>query len=212
MRNMKMLGLLAISAMALVAFVGTSSASAAAKFTAEKAGNALSTTLVENHVFTVEGSAVECEEIAFNGETEGTATESQTVAPSYKKCKAFGFASATVNTGTCKFTFKAATDEASMATVNLSGCADATKGIQIEVNVPFVAKCVVDVPHQSISSAVGYTNGAGNVTVKATATSVMNDVTTSTGLCPLKVGTNSTGAYNGASSVSAAGGVQWDAS
>jgi len=214
MRNIKMLGLLAVSAMASAALIGASPASGA-YFTAEfKAGSTLSTSLVENHVFTVEGSKVECEEIGFEGFVESNQAQSQVVYPSYKKCKAFGFANATVkpSSALCRFEFRAATDGAGMATVRLFGCLEAeTKGIQIEVNIPFIAKCLVDVPEQSVASAVGYSNPTGtSVRVKATATGIMNDVTTSTGACPLKVGTNSTGAYTGASDVTAPGGYQYD--
>jgi len=219
MKNIKMFGLLAVSAMALIAFVGTSSASAVSTFTSSGAGVKISSSgvPVENHVFTVEGSAVECEEIEFKGETTGASAETQTVTPTYKKCKAFGFANATVTTGTCSFTFKAATDGAGMATVNLSNCANSTEGIKIDVNAPFVARCIVDVPHQSVASAVSYTNSTPtpstmDVTVNVTASGIMNDVTTSTGLCPLKVGTNSTGAYTGKSTVTSAdNNITWSA-
>jgi len=215
MRNIRMLGLLAVSATALTAFVGTSSASAST-FTFGGAGVRLTTETTENHAFTVEGSKVECEEVSFEGESTGAASETQTFTPATKKCKAFGFATATVTTGSCRYTFKAATT-GEHATVSLGNCADATKGIQIEVNVPFIAKCVVDTPHQTITGAAHYHNKTPTGTTMAveltfTKTGVMNDVTVSTGACPLKVGTNSTGAYTGKSTVTASdGNVTWSA-
>jgi hypothetical protein len=218
MRNMKILGLLVVSAMALVAFVGTSSASATA-FTAGGAGEALKHTLVEDHVFTITGAEVECETVNFTGTTTGTSAASQLVVPSYDNCEAFGFAGADVIENGCEFTFNAATTAGSTdATALLHGCgsesaADKTKGIQISVVVPFFATCVVDVPQQSVAKAVHYTNnGTKAVNIDVTATEVMADVTTSTGFCPLTTGTHSGangGKYDGESTVTTTNGVQY---
>jgi hypothetical protein len=198
MRNLKTLGLLAIAAMALAAFVGTATASAS-EFVAGEDGAAIETTTTEKHVFTVTDSDVECDE-EFSGVTESGAT--QTVNPKYVNCKAFGF-NASVDTAGCSYTFKAETDEAGMATVNLSGCT--AGGVKIKVSIPFIATCEVFVPNQSINSAVGYTNNSGSVLVNATATSISAEVTKSTGLCPLSTGSHSDAEYFGQSEVSGNG-------
>jgi len=216
MNNIKTLGLLVVSAMALTAFAGTTAASATSLFTMGGAGQPFTTTTLSGPTFEIEGSKVECEEETLTGETEGVATESLTLSPSYKKCKAFGFANATVTAGTCKFTFKSSTDGAGMATVNLYNCENATKGIQIDVNVPFITRIIVDIPHQSMSSAVSYTNTTPtgttmSVDLNMTATGLMNDVTTCTGPCPLQVGTNSTGTYFKVKRVTPSGGITWSA-
>lgn len=213
MKNLKMLGPLLFSALALVALVGSSTASATpATFTASGGGEALSATIsLENFKFTVEGSTAECEEASMAGETTGTSSEFLTFAPVLKKCKAFGFTSGvTVTVGSCHITLEAGTTQGH-ANTPLSNCSDSTKGIQIDVNVPFVSRCTVDIPNQQISRAVSYTNKTPTPTtmdfeIKFTATGVMNDVTTSTGLCPLKIGTNSTGAIHGQATVTSAAG------
>jgi hypothetical protein len=212
MRNIKMLGLLVVSAMALVAFVGTSSASATA-FTAGGAGETLNDTTLEDHVFTVTGAEVECETIDFVGTTTGVSAETQTVSPAYDDCEAFGFAEAQVVENGCDYTFKSATTGSpGHATVNVEGCTDKTKGIQISVNVPFFATCVADVPEQSVDTAVRYTNLSPGVRIDVTAKGIMADVTTSTGFCPLTTGTHSGangGEYKGASSVNTTKGVTY---
>jgi hypothetical protein len=218
MRNIKMLGLLAVSAMALVAFVGTTSASATA-FTSGGAGEALKHTTTQPHVFTITGAEVECETINFTGTTTAPSAGEQKVNPSYDNCSAFGFAEAEVHENGCEFTFKAATTGSpGHATVLLHGCGtgtdpDKTKGIQITVHVPFFATCVVDVPEQSVDTAVRYTNdGVKAVTVDITANKVMADVTTSTGFCPLTPGTHSGangGTYKGQSTITTTNGVQY---
>jgi hypothetical protein len=197
MGKIKLLGLLAVSMLALIASVGPSSASAAAQFTAGDAERFLSTTTVEDHLLSVTGAEVDCESTGFFWmESEKKAPE-QTLLPSYENCDAFGFAEAIVDTNGCELVLKAETSGEHGGLV-LTGCGtgtaeDKTKGIQIEVNVPFFAKCVVDVPEQSIEKAVRYTNSGGGVNIKFTMSNIMLDVTTSTGFCPLTTGTHSGG-------------------
>jgi len=219
MKGLTTLGLLTSVALALAALVGAPTAAATSTFTSSGSGvNVTSTNPpIQYHVFILESEA-ECEEVTFTGQTTGASSETLTLKPTYKKCKAFGFANATVTTGTCSYTFKAATDAGGSATMSLSGCADATKGIQIEVNVPFIAKCVVDMPHQSISGLVHYTNKTPTVTTMdiefdmTAIGGIMYDVTTSTGACPLTTGTKGAGGYYGVSTVTAAdNNITWSA-
>ena len=217
MRNIKMLGLLAVAAMALLAFVGTSAASATSTFTAGSEPEAISTSKVENHVFTLTGASMTCGVTAFTGETTGPSASGQVVAPSYAECITAGFTADVVENG-CEYESKAETDGANMATVRVFGCDDETKGIQIVVNNIF-AKCTIDMPEQSIASAVGYANTTPEgrpmaVDVEVTATGIMADVTTSSGLCPLETGTHEGGngaSYTGVQSMTTEGGVTWSA-
>jgi hypothetical protein len=209
MRTMKMLGLLIVSAMVLVAAVGTSSASAVATFTAGEVGRPLSSSVVEEHAFRLEGLEWACKETTFAGSTEGTETISQLVSPTYKGCKLpeTDF-TVTMNTGSCKYRFDAETSgEPGHATLKLIDCENMTKGMQMEVNIPFTMRCVVDMPLQWIR-ALRYSNGSGSYTVTATTTELMASVTTSTGLCPVEVGTYVNGEYSGASEFNAFGGIQ----
>jgi hypothetical protein len=201
MTQIKKLGLLAIAAMALVAFAGVSSASAA-EFTTSEEGAPLKTELVEAHVFSVTGASVECGKVLFEGKAE--AGETQTVQPVYEECE-FGGLAVAVNTNGCSYTFKADTGGDEHATVNLSGCTNG--GITLTVNLGIFAKCTIFVKNQSIENAVHYTDTEGTVDVEATATSVHAEVTTSDGLCPVAKGTHTNATYKGASKVSIEGGT-----
>lgn len=200
MKHMKKLGFLAFAAMALVAFVGTASASAAS-FETGATEAALSTTTLSQHVFTVTGTPVKCNVSKFEGETEALTATHQKVHPVYEGCEAFGFTEGvSVNTGSaaCKYDLQAA------GGVIVEGCAS---GITITVSNIF-ATCVVNVPNQTIASAVSYANNGNNIVVTANASEIEANVTTSSGLCPLKTGVHSGAAgatYTGQSEVSAAG-------
>jgi hypothetical protein len=212
MRKIKMFGLLAMAALALVAFVGTSSASAAA-FTAGGAGETLNHTLIEDHVFTITGSAVECETVDFNGTTTGASASELQVTPVYEDCQAFGFAEASVDPDGCRFSLKASTTgDPGHSTVLLHNCEKPTEGIKISVNVPFFATCVADVPEQSIDTMIKMQNVNGQLRIKTTGSKVMVDVTTSTGFCPLTTGTHSGangGTYSGESALTTAKGLSY---
>lgn len=222
MKHIKMLGLLAVSAMALVAIVGTASASAST-FTAGEVGKAISTTNT-NHVFTITGSEVVCSTIAFAGVTEGTLeggkyhNTTQRVHPSYSNCKAFGIESGvSITTTGCDYVFSADTTptegKGEMANVEVVDHAGETcNGIKITAD-PIFTTCTAIVPKQTIAHAVSYENVTGEkVKVTVTAEGIETNVTASSGLCPLTTG-NHTGAnggkYTGTSTVSASGGVAW---
>jgi hypothetical protein len=213
MRNIKMLGLLAVAAMALAAFVGTSSASATA-FTAGGAGETINHTTIEDHVFTITGAEVSCETVDFNGTTAGASVSEQILSPSYDDCEAFGFAEAEVVENGCDWLTKAATTGSpGHATKALVNCANKTTGIRISVNVPFFANCTMDVPEQSIDTAERYTNLGNNAErVDYTPKVYMADVTSSTGFCPLTTGTHSGangGTMSGASQLTTEKGYQY---
>jgi hypothetical protein len=221
MKHIKMLGLVAFSAMALVALLGTASASASS-FTSPAAGTTLKSKTLVQHIFTITNNQVKCSTTSFEGKTEGTKkqteeegktgtevhTESQIVHPVYEGCEAFGFKEGvTVTTKGCDYTFNANTT-AEMGVVKvIDHTGETCTGIVIKVEIPFT-KCVVSVGKQELASAVSYANNAGKIKVKATATAIATNVTTSEGLCPLTTGlhTGANGAtYTGESEVEAEG-------
>jgi hypothetical protein len=219
MKNIRTLGLVAVAAIAIVAFVGTSAASAA-KFTAGGT-EALFTNTIADHAIDITGAEVECETVSFSGTAWAGETSILTMSPSYSKCKAFGFAEASILANGCELYFYAETEFFSNHAIgNIDGCGDGStgavmKGIQVSVNVPFFATCLVDLPEQAIGGAVHYTNiGGAGIAVDFTMEWINADVTTSTGFCPLTTGSHTgvNGAdYDGSTGVSTAKGFQWDA-
>jgi hypothetical protein len=212
MRKIRMFGLLAVTAMGLAAFMGTSSASAAA-FTAGGAGEPFINELVEDHVFNLTGSTVECDTVDFPGTTTGTSAPAVTVNLEYDACEAFGFAEAAIDENGCEVSLMAATTgEPGQANIELHGCDNKTAGVQITVNVPFFATCTVDVPEQTIGAAARYTNTNPGGEIDVAAQEIMVDVTTSTIFCPLTTGTHSGeegGSYMGASRLDTLKGVHY---
>jgi hypothetical protein len=211
MKHIKMLGLVAFSAMALVALLGTASASAAS-FTATENNKALSTKTLEAEVFTITGSNVECATTKFEGVTEGTLeggeyhSGTQRVHPVYENCKAFGFESGvSVTTTGCDYLF-GSTTTSGMGNVQIVNHAGETcTNIVITADPPFTT-CTAKIPPQTVSAAVSYTNNSGKIKVKATATGIETNVTQSSGLCPLTTGNHtgaSGGSYKGEAEVSA---------
>lgn len=204
MKQMKTLGLLAVTAMALVAFVGTTSASAATKFTASALGKKLVETTKETHVFTITGSEVKCTNITFAGETEGKAggglgfeSTGQKVTPTYEGCTAFGF-NATITNNNCHFL------------LTPSGQVHIT-GVNCEITIlvkNVFAECHVHVTNELTIEGLTYEDDPENpgkaITVTINASGIKSHVTKSTGLCPLTVGTHE-GTYTGKSTISAEG-------
>ena len=208
MKRLNTLGLLAVAAMAVAAFVGTSAASAttSGSFTAEKSGLALETSVVKQHVFVVTGSEVKCNKVTFTGTTEGAETTSQKVTPKYEECTAFGF-SATVTNTNCVIKLTATTSgEKGSAEAHLEGT---NCKMTIKVDNVF-AKCDVDVLGQSVKG-IKYSPGANSdVVVSVASGATMNaQVTESSGLCPLTVGTHNNASYTGEETVKVAGGVSF---
>lgn len=226
------IGVIALAAMALVAFVGTSAASAANFHTSASAGSAITGSVAitkegekevkHNHVFKVTGNAVTCNTISFTGETTGATAETEKVHPEYSNCTAFGFAGATINTAGCQYVFNANTtlNGGTEAAVNLTECTEkgGKAGVTITVNVPFIAKCVARVPNQNGINGQKYGNMGStpsrDMTVTTKSTNITDEVVESTGACPLAVGTHNTAngnaaTYEGVSTVTVAGGENW---
>jgi hypothetical protein len=214
MKYARLLGVAVVAAMALTAFVGAASASAA-KFHSTVSNVAVSGSQVGEHVFTTQGQKVTCKTATFTGNAEGTESEIQKVHPEYGTCTAFGF-EAKVNTAGCMYKFNANTTLASgtEAPVALEGC---TSGhVTISVEIPFVATCEVQVPVTGNSAINGqkYVNKPNNTThenieVVTSSTNIVSNVTKASGLCPLHTETGAISKYEGHTLVKPASGTIW---
>jgi hypothetical protein len=204
MRSRHVRWLLAVAAMATLVCAGNASAS---EFEAGEGGKAITATTLTQHVLTLTGSNFKCNTTKFEGTTESTAVETQKVHPTYESCTAFGFSGATVTTKGCDFEFSANTSSG-MGNLNIVDHAGETcNGIVITADSAF-GNCTAAIPKQTISGAANYTNNSGKLKIKTTASGMELNVTVSTGICPLAIGshTGETGAgYSGESELSAAG-------
>ncbi|HET7120877.1 MAG TPA: hypothetical protein VFI17_06455 [Solirubrobacterales bacterium] len=116
-RNIKALGLALIAVFAMSAWIA-SAAQAAPTVTLKDTNGATVGTAdftgeetEGKHKFTVDGSSVECANVAFSG----TITDGETwttVTPSYTECTAFGFLGATVSTAGCDYKLMANAENA----------------------------------------------------------------------------------------------------
>ncbi|HEX7280182.1 MAG TPA: hypothetical protein VF255_11245 [Solirubrobacterales bacterium] len=157
-RNIKALGLAVFAVMALGAF-SAATASAEKLFHSEVAHTEVRG---EQHstedTFTVNAGTVRCSHATYTG-TQSTATAStQTVAPTYSGCKAFGFVNTTIDPNGCGYVF-------SLSGTPVSGAAPG--GVTIECPAGQVItvtafNCWVTVGPQTRATGITYTNlGAG---------------------------------------------------
>ncbi len=198
MKHIKTLGLLAIAAMALTAFVGVSSASAATKFTSTKVGSTINETTLVQHVFTVTGSQVKCSNITYSGSTEALESTSQKVIPSYSECTAFGLP-ATVTPKNCRYNLTAE-GTAHMEEIK------AGEGCEIVIKASSIfGECLVDVAMQTVNGLSYSNDGASAIIVKVNSSGLSDNVTKSSGVCPLAVGKHTNATYTGESTVTASG-------
>jgi len=204
MRHLKTLGLAVMAIAALAAFAGASSASAA-EFHATAVGTAFTGEQTTSHKFTVTGSSVTCTTAKFTGKTEALTTTTQKAHPEYSGCTAFGFVGATVNTAGCQYVFHANT-----GTVDLTSC---TSGEIVITASSVFGKCVIEIPNQNgINGQTFSTGGVApnrDVVVTTNSTNIKDTVTTSTGICPLAVGSHTNATYTGTTTVDPASGEIW---
>jgi len=205
MKHLKKIGLVVAAVMAFAAFAGAASASAAEFHSSAPVGTSLHAVQTTGHVFTTQGQDVTCTTATFTGEVEALTSTTQSVHPEYSGCTAFGIANAKVETEGCKYTFHTNT-----GLVDLSGC---TAGfVNITVSIPFIATCVVHVPNQTnINGQTFTTEGTTpnrRIVVDTASTNIAASVVTSSGICPLTVG-SATSSYKGATTVTPASGEIW---
>lgn len=113
-RNLKVLGL-ALVAMFAMSVVVASAASAAVFKNPEGKSAKIEASQIGTHVFSVEGSNVECENATFTSEGEvASGTTVVRVTPVYTGCKAFGFLNATITTTGCHYDIHMTTETSSV--------------------------------------------------------------------------------------------------
>jgi hypothetical protein len=206
MKHVKMLGLAAVAATALMAFAGAASASAA-----EFHSSAASASLVGNqstsHKFTVTGGSVTCTTAEFKGTGAASGhSATQKMTPTYSGCKAFGFVNATIDMTGCEYNFHAAASGVG-TTVDLEGCS----GGSAEIKSSFLgSNCKVEVFNKTGINGITFENQTPRsfLLEKTNSTNIKYKVTEDTGACPLNGGEEaSTGKYEGNSEVKANGGA-----
>ena len=213
MKRLEKLGIVALGAVALTALGGTGSASAekSGSFTATGgAGHKLETSVVSQHVLTLTGSELKCNKVTFTGATEGVETTSQTVTPSFSECTAFGLPT-TITNSNCVIRLTATTDkEGGHAEAHLEKGPGAGECSITTLAKNIFGECHTELTPQTIKG-IHYVNNASpeGSTWQFTATSLVDHVTKSTGVCPLSVGTHSNGSWTAEVAITAAGGLQY---
>lgn len=152
-RNLKILGLAVVAALALSAVVA-SGASAKHHFAAPNAPTDGTGSQTTQNIFTTSGGEVKCNTATFSGTQGAIRSSSVSVTPAYSGCTAFGFATTHVKMNGCTYEF-------TTPTVNLGGGqftgepphVRCPAGAQIEITPTFFGSvCTVKVPPQTPTS------------------------------------------------------------
>jgi hypothetical protein len=200
------LGIALVAVLALSAVAAT--AASAAEFKATSSPVMLFAGQDTKHVFTTDGSAVECETATFEAASVTAPSKTVTVTPDYKGCTAFGFVGAKVEMKGCQYEFL----EPNASLVgNVKLACGANK---IRIFASFLGStCEVLIGEGSNTnlSSVSYKNEATSPTkVKVTAAvkGITAEKTKDSGVCPLKgTGTVNTAEYSGTSTVEGTAGI-----
>jgi hypothetical protein len=210
MHRAKMLGMVAVAALAITTMIGVGSASAA-KFHVGTAGVSLFGEQTSSHVFAAGGNAASCTTAQFSGTAEGTENGNKTgttqkMHPVYNGCTAFGFVGATVDTTGCTYTFNSNNEQ-----VTLAGCTNG--GITIHVSAFFdTTTCHVFIKNQGGINNNKIPAGIStdtDMTVETSSNNIHYEVLTDKGACPYeKAGQTGTNAsYTGTTKVKANAGA-----
>jgi hypothetical protein len=198
MKHLKTLGLVICAVGALTAFAGASSATAA-EFHASPGtvGTAITGEQSIAHKLTVTGSSATCTTVKFAGKIEALTSTTLKLHPDYSGCTAFGFVGATIDTTGCQYLFHAST-----GTIDLQSC---TSGEILVTASSIFGKCVVEIPHQTGINGQTFATGGGapsrDLLIASNANDIQTNVVTSTGICPLAVGTHVNATYTGTTTV-----------
>lgn len=192
MKHLKMLGLAAIAALSLTAFVGVSSASAFTMFTSEAETTTVKASQTETAEFTTSAGTIKCTGGSFEGTQKGvfnSGTNSYTAETletnlNYSGCTFLSIFGVTVKPHNCHYKFHAG------GTVDIVNCG--TEFIEFEA-----VGCNVKIGNQNGLSTIGYENtgtGTGrSVIVKPNVTGITYTTNSS---CPGGAGTKSNGEYH----------------
>lgn len=194
-----------VAMMALSAL--TASASSAELYRSTSSPMNLNGSQFPQHEFTIVGQNVYCVGAHFNRNALATPTsELSGVVASYTSCNAFGFANATVNMGTCTYSFDTPVELTSTVDIicssnaNVEGNATNNGDIRIFATV-FGSECEVHIQNQwNRAFAFWHNNNPtwGDVHVDTELIFIAAEVTKDNGLCPLSgKGVTNNGTYSG---------------
>ena len=187
-RKFKALGLVLASVFAMSA-VGAPAASAA-DFFSEVTPQTISGSQTTTHVFTTNAGTVSCKKATFSGAATNGISETQTLAPDYSECTAFGFINVPVHENGCAYVFNA----------NGTTEVECPSGKKIEITAPF---CTTTVGPQHLASGMSFANNAGETDIVAT-TNISSSIDYN------ECGTERTnGSYTGTTTVTGASGSIW---
>jgi hypothetical protein len=183
------------------ALLGAASAPAAQFHASAGVGVSLKGSQATSHKFTITGSSVTCASVNFTGFSSAATSFTMHLHPEYSGCTAFGFIGATFNTAGCDFEFDSGFG------IDLRGC---TAGGMIITASSAFGKCVVEIPNTLIWNGTSYATGGSSpnrdITITMNATNIGVRVATSTGICPLTVGSHTNGSYQGTTTLKSSSG------
>jgi hypothetical protein len=196
MKHLKILGLAAIAALALTAWMGAASASALT-FTSESAPITVTGKQTETAKFTTSAGTISCTGGTFNGTQATTSATTQTTSIAYSGCTFLGVFGVVVNTTGCNYVFKSA------GTVDVE-CA-AGKAITFSA-----VGCTVTVGAQTGLSKVSYSTTGTTTTREIVVSPAVTNIKYHTGTgCPGGTVNGTTGTYeNGKSTVTGESGAK----
>jgi hypothetical protein len=196
-RNLKVMGLAVVAALALTAVVA--SAASAAEFHSSTTNTKITGAQTTTHQFVTDPGTVTCKKATFSGEQAAKTAASITITPSYTECTLatiFGNIAVTVNFNGCDYTFDAT------GLVHI----ECPAGKNVVVSGP---GCTVTVPAQTVNK-VSYSNtgvaGARDIDVNAEASKIKYSYTGFT--CGSGSGTEN-GTYTGLTTVQGSSGDIW---
>src|SRR5436853_1387024 len=202
MKHLKNLGSVMVATMACIVAFGAPVAAAGDFYATGGAGIALTGSQSTSHKFTITGASITCTTVTYTGTTPAATFETLELHPEYSGCTVFGFVGATINTAGCQYIFNI-----NSPTVTLKSCS--AGAIVVTASNAF-GKCVMEVPNQSGINGQSFGTGGPalghDILVSSNATNISAKITTSTGICPVSVGTHSSGVYTGTTTVRAASG------
>jgi hypothetical protein len=187
-RRIKTLGVVLASVFAMSAVVA--SAASAAEFHSAVHPQTVTGTQTTGHVFTTNAGTVTCKKVTFSGTTNAKTSTTQTLAPEFKECTAFGFINIVIHVHGCTVIF------------HRDGVIEiiCPPGGKVEITVPF---CTVTIGGQFIAGGQTFANNGGKTDIVAT-TNVKEEIDYN------ECGTARTnGSYKGTTTVTGASGSVW---
>lgn len=200
-RNLKVLGLALVAALALTALVGsTAQANENGKFTAASYTSTGSGIDTGTHEFTAAGGSVKCSHATFSG-TSSAASTTQTITPVYEECTAFGFVGATVTMNGCDYLFHlTGTGAGGSYNGNVDLVCPENKEVTIDAG-----PCTIHIPGQTGLGPVSFTNGTSgglsDITNHANVNNIEGTLVKNNFLCFFTAGPFTGGKYTGTTTI-----------